>query len=72
MKKLFVSETSGAELENERFALNTSLINSDDEARAEIARTAAETGLPCGDPYRFGADELWADVEAGVEALPWV
>ena len=53
-------------------ALNTSLIKSDDEARAEIARTAAETGLPCGDPYRFGADELWAEIEAAVDALPWI
>jgi uncharacterized NAD-dependent epimerase/dehydratase family protein len=53
-------------------ALNTSLIASDDDARAEIARTAAETGLPCDDPFRFGADRLWGEIEAGVEALPWV
>ena len=53
-------------------ALNTSLIKSDDDARAEIARTAAETGLPCDDPFRFGADRLWPEIEAGVEALPWV
>lgn len=53
-------------------ALNTSLIASDDEARAEIAQTAAETGLPCDDPFRFGADRLWPEVAAGVEALPWV
>ncbi len=53
-------------------ALNTSLIASDDEARAEIARTAAETGLPCDDPVRFGAERLWPAIEAGVEALPWV
>ncbi len=53
-------------------ALNTSLIASEDEARAEIARTAAETGLPCDDPVRFGGDRLWADIETGVEALPWV
>ncbi len=53
-------------------ALNTSLITSDDEARAEIARTAGETGLPCDDPVRFGAERLWAGIEAGVEALPWV
>ncbi len=53
-------------------ALNTSLIPSDDEARAEIDRTAAETGLPCDDPVRFGGDRLWAAIEAGVEALPWV
>jgi len=53
-------------------ALNTSLIVSDDEARAEIARTAGETGLPCDDPVRFGAEKLWPAIEAGVEALPWV
>jgi uncharacterized NAD-dependent epimerase/dehydratase family protein len=53
-------------------ALNTSLIASDDDARAEIARTAAETGLPCDDPVRFGGDSLWAAIEAGVEVLPWV
>ena len=53
-------------------ALNTSLIASDDDARAEIARTAAATGLPCDDPVRFGGDSLWAAIEAGVEALPWV
>jgi len=53
-------------------ALNTSLIASDDEARAEIARTGAETGLPCADPVRFGADGMWADIERGVDELPWV
>jgi uncharacterized NAD-dependent epimerase/dehydratase family protein len=53
-------------------ALNTSLIASDEDARAEIARTAAETGLPCDDPVRFGGDRLWAAIETGVEALPWV
>lgn len=53
-------------------ALNTSLIASDDDARDEIARTAAETGLPCDDPVRFGAGRLWAVIEPAVEALPWV
>ena len=53
-------------------ALNTSLIASDADARAEIARTAEETGLPCDDPVRFGADRLWAAIESKVEALPWV
>jgi uncharacterized NAD-dependent epimerase/dehydratase family protein len=53
-------------------ALNTSLIPSDDDARVEIARTAAETGLPCDDPVRFGGDRLWTAIEAGVEVLPWV
>jgi uncharacterized NAD-dependent epimerase/dehydratase family protein len=53
-------------------ALNTSLIASDDDARAEIARVAAETGLPVDDPVRFGGGALWADIERSVEALPWV
>ncbi|HEU4920627.1 MAG TPA: NAD-dependent epimerase/dehydratase family protein, partial [Candidatus Limnocylindrales bacterium] len=53
-------------------ALNTSLIESDAAARAEIERTAAETGLPCDDPLRFGPDRLWVAVEAAVDALPWL
>ncbi len=53
-------------------AVNTSLIPGDGDARAEIERVAAETGLPCDDPVRFGADRLWREIEAGVEALPWV
>jgi uncharacterized NAD-dependent epimerase/dehydratase family protein len=53
-------------------ALNTSGIASPDDARAEIARVAAETGLPVDDPFRFGPGPLWAAIEAGVEALPWV
>ena len=53
-------------------ALNTSTIASPDDARAEIARVAAETGLPVDDPFRFGPGPLWAAIEAGVEALPWV
>jgi uncharacterized NAD-dependent epimerase/dehydratase family protein len=52
-------------------ALNTSAIASPDDARAAIARVAAETGLPADDPVRFGAGPLWARIEAGVEALPW-
>jgi uncharacterized NAD-dependent epimerase/dehydratase family protein len=51
-------------------ALNTSLIASEDEARSEIERTAAETGLPTDDPVRFGADRLWAAIQARMEALP--
>ena len=53
-------------------ALNTWSIASDDEARAEIARIAAETGLPVDDPVRFGPGPLWAEIERGVDALPWV
>jgi uncharacterized NAD-dependent epimerase/dehydratase family protein len=53
-------------------ALNTSAIALPNDARAEIARVAAETGLPVDDPFRFGAGPLWAAIEEGVEALPWV
>jgi uncharacterized NAD-dependent epimerase/dehydratase family protein len=52
-------------------ALNTSAIASEDDARAEVARVAAETGLPTDDPVRFGGGPLWAAIEQGVEALPW-
>ncbi|MFL5680363.1 MAG: DUF1611 domain-containing protein [Chloroflexota bacterium] len=50
-------------------ALNTSLIESEDDAHREIERTAADTGLPCDDPFRFGGDRLWADVRDRVDAL---
>jgi uncharacterized NAD-dependent epimerase/dehydratase family protein len=53
-------------------ALNTSAIASTDDARAEIARIAAETGLPVDDPVRFGAAPLWDRIEQAVDALPWV
>jgi uncharacterized NAD-dependent epimerase/dehydratase family protein len=39
-------------------ALNTADFEKDDDARAEIAATAAETGLPADDPVRFGAEYL--------------
>jgi uncharacterized NAD-dependent epimerase/dehydratase family protein len=52
-------------------ALNTSLFPDDNEARAIIAATAAETGLPVDDPVRFGADRLWAATRVAVDALPW-
>lgn len=51
-------------------ALNTSLIQGADDARDEIERTAAETGLPCDDPFRFGGERLWRAVRERVEALP--
>ncbi len=38
-------------------ALNTSEL-SEDKARALCAATAAEFGLPCTDPYRFGVDTI--------------
>ncbi len=53
-------------------AVNTSLIASDDAARAAIAAISAETGLPADDPVRFGGAALWAAIEPAVEALPWV
>jgi uncharacterized NAD-dependent epimerase/dehydratase family protein len=52
-------------------ALNTSLIADESEARREIERTAELTGLPADDPVRFGADGLWREIQARVEALPW-
>jgi uncharacterized NAD-dependent epimerase/dehydratase family protein len=53
-------------------ALNTSLYPDADEARAIIATTAAETGLPTDDPFRFGPDRLWASIRESVDRLPWV
>ncbi len=50
-------------------ALNTSLIADDEEARRVIAETAAETGLPCDDPFRFGPGPLWAAIQERVETL---
>jgi uncharacterized NAD-dependent epimerase/dehydratase family protein len=53
-------------------ALNTSRIADPDDARRVIAATAAETGLPCDDPVRFGGDALWGEIERAVDGLPWV
>ncbi len=53
-------------------ALNTSLYPDDADARRVIDEIEAETGLPAGDPVRFGADRLWARIRDAVDALPWV
>ena len=45
-------------------ALNTATLT-DDEAHAEIERTGRETGLPCADVVRFGAEKLWEAVCRG-------
>jgi uncharacterized NAD-dependent epimerase/dehydratase family protein len=47
-------------------ALNTALLTEED-ARAEIARVADETGLPVDDPYRFGPGRLFAGLRAALE-----
>src|SRR4029077_5644315 len=52
-------------------ALNTSLYPDEDAARRVIAEIAAETGLPTGDPVRFGADALWSAIrDRMVELVP--
>lgn len=53
-------------------ALNTSLIADEDETRRIVDAIAAETGLPTADPVRFGGDDLWREIEAATDALPWV
>ncbi len=53
-------------------ALNTSLYPDDDAARRIIETAEAETGLPAGDPVRFGADRLWREIRDAVNGLPWV
>jgi uncharacterized NAD-dependent epimerase/dehydratase family protein len=47
-------------------ALNTSLL-SEEQARAEIERVEADTGLPTDDPYRFGPERLFARLRASLE-----
>lgn len=47
-------------------ALNTALLPAE-EARAEIDRTAAATGLPVDDPYRFGPERLFAGLRRVLE-----
>jgi uncharacterized NAD-dependent epimerase/dehydratase family protein len=51
-------------------ALNTAELASDDEARAAIADVEDETGLPCDDAPRFGADRLLDAVLASLDELP--
>ena len=53
-------------------ALNTSLYPDDADARRVIEAIEAETGLPTGDPVRFGADRLWPAIRDAVNELPWV
>ncbi len=53
-------------------ALNTSLIDDDDEARRVIRAVAAETGLPADDPVRFGGGPLWTAIRDAVDILPWL
>jgi uncharacterized NAD-dependent epimerase/dehydratase family protein len=53
-------------------ACNTMLYPDEGEAREVVARIAEETGLPAADPVRFGGDQLWRDIHAAVDALPWV
>jgi uncharacterized NAD-dependent epimerase/dehydratase family protein len=53
-------------------AVNTLLYPDDEDARRAIEAVAAETGLPVADPVRFGAADLWDEIKAAVEALPWM
>jgi uncharacterized NAD-dependent epimerase/dehydratase family protein len=48
-------------------ALNTTALP-ESQARAEIARVAAQTGLPVDDPVRFGAERLLDGIVARMEA----
>ena len=53
-------------------ALNTSLYPDEADARRVMEDISRETGLPAGDPVRFGGDALWASIHTAVEGLPWV
>jgi uncharacterized NAD-dependent epimerase/dehydratase family protein len=50
-------------------ALDTSAL-SPEEARAAIARTAEETGLPVDDPVRNGGRGLWHAIASGIRSTP--
>ena len=47
-------------------ALNTRLLD-DDDARAAVEQTSAETGLPADDPVRFGPERLLDAVLAAID-----
>ncbi|MGZ8693769.1 MAG: DUF1611 domain-containing protein [Gaiellaceae bacterium] len=51
-------------------ALNTADLGADDAARAAIASVEDETGLPCDDVPRFGADRLLDAVLSELESAP--
>ena len=48
-------------------ALNTSLYPDEAEAHRIVDEIARETGLPAGDPFRFGGDTLFAAIRAALE-----
>jgi uncharacterized NAD-dependent epimerase/dehydratase family protein len=48
-------------------ALNTSLYPGEADARAVIAETAEQTGLPTDDPFRFGGSRLFAAIRSTIE-----
>ena len=50
-------------------ALNTVDYADDADALRVIAETAAETGLPCDDPVRFGPERMWTAVRDRVNTL---
>ena len=52
-----VAQLTSPDVKAVGIALNTSEMP-EAEARALCARTAAEFGLPCTDPYRFGVDAI--------------
>jgi uncharacterized NAD-dependent epimerase/dehydratase family protein len=48
--------------------LNTVSLSAKD-ARAEIAKAEAETGLPADDPVRFGGDRIWAAIDSAAHLV---
>jgi uncharacterized NAD-dependent epimerase/dehydratase family protein len=51
-------------------ALNTVDLIADEQARIAIAAVEDETGLPCDDAPRFGADRLLDAVLSALESEP--